>query len=91
MAITVAQMQTHLETARLAIGTGDLATAKTELLQAQACLAGLPDGEQDGSQIHWRTTIENLLESLEDAHTQSQAAAAGGIQQTKIEYVEVED
>lgn len=87
MAITVTQLRTHLEVARVAIATSDFAAARLQLMSAQACLAGLPDGKRGETEVSWREIIENLLQSVRQAERDAAVTSAGGIQRTKINYV----
>lgn len=90
MAIDVATMQTHLEAARVALGTGDYAAAEMQCLQAQACLAGLPDGRGGEHEMSWRESINTLLLAIRSAK-RSELAAGGGLQRTLITYVPAAD
>jgi len=88
MSITVTQFHTHLDAARVAIGAGDYATAETQAMQAQTCLAGLPNGQDAGqSQVEWRETVERLLDMIRTARKAQAVSAVGGIQRSKISYV----
>ena len=87
MAITVAQFQAHLDAARTALGTGDYATAQREALQAQAVLAGIPDGQRAGSEVTWRETVEKLLAAIERLKREAASESVGMIQSTGVKYV----
>jgi len=87
MAITVTQFQTHLEAARVALGNEDYVTAETQAMQAQAALAGIPDGELGEGQVAWRDTVDKLLVTIRRARTRQSIANVGGIRRTKVEYV----
>jgi len=91
MAITVAQFQSHLDAARTAIGITDYTTAESEALQAQTCLAGIPDGELDGNRVEWRETIRDLLANIRRAAGEQRTTAAGGVQRTKTTYAKTTD
>lgn len=90
VAITVAQFRTHLEAARAALGSADYTTAELELLQAQACLMGLPDGAIAGVETQWRSLTE-LQATVARLKANAAAVAAGGLGSIKIEYTEVSD
>ena len=87
MAVTVDQLQTHLEAARTSLGSEDYASAEKSALQAMACLAALPDGEQTGDRVHWRDTINELLNQIRTSKREAAATDAGGIQRTLQNYV----
>ena len=91
MAITVAQLHTHLEAARAALGSGDYAAAEVAALQAQAVLAGLPDSDKDGTRMEWRSTIKDLLAAIATGRASAVAVSAGGLQVAKITYTAPEE
>jgi len=88
LAISVAQLNTHLEAARTAIAAADYDTAHTQAMAAQACLAGLPDGGQAGNTVEWRATIDGLLDRIGVARRRAAStdATTGGIRRTRIDY-----
>ena len=89
MAISVEQLQAHLDAARTAIGTADYVAAEREALQAQACLAGLPNGAvENAASLEWRETIGQLLVNVRQARRDQQIAAVGGVQRQAITYVD---
>jgi len=88
MAISIDQLQQHLDAARTAIGSADYVTAEREALQAQTCLAGLPNGAvENAASLEWRETIDRLVENIRTARRQQQIAATSGLQRTRITYV----
>lgn len=93
MAITVTQFHAHLEAARVALAAADYVTAESQALQAQVCLAGLPEGQVNDTsgEIRWRETLERLLENIRRQKRTSLAATAGGMQRTKVTYVGCEE
>ena len=88
MAVTVAQLKTHLEAARTYLGSADYDSALAEALQAQACIAGLPDGGQDAANVHWRDAIKTLIDEIRREQTNSQIATYGALQFTAVTYVD---
>jgi len=91
MGISVAQLHTHLEAARVALAASDYTTAETEALEALAVLGGIPDGEQAGSGVRWRETIDKLLANIARLKREASANAAGGLQVTKVTFAAVSD
>lgn len=86
MAITVAQLQTHLEAARTAITSQDYTTAWREAMAAQAVLAGLADGRHGEAEVTWRETITNLLREIKAARAVAASETAGGLVRTPVTY-----
>jgi hypothetical protein len=86
--VTVAQFHTHLEAARVALGTADYATAEREAVQAQVCLIGLPDGAHGAdTEVKWRDGVDKLLMEIRRLRRETDSLVAGGIQRTKVRYV----
>jgi len=71
----------------VALGNEDYVTAETQAMQAQAALAGIPDGELGEGQVAWRDTVDKLLVTIRRARTRQSIANVGGIRRTKVEYV----
>lgn len=78
MAITVAQMQVHLEAARAAIDAGDYAVAEVQALAAQAVLAGLPDTENNRTVTTFRETIDDLLKNIRSIRSSGVSSSGRG-------------
>lgn len=80
----LAEIVNYASAAAAAIGAGDYDTAMTRILQAEAALIGVPaEAAKDGEMVR----IERRLESLKRSIEQSRAAAAGGMQSTRVRYV----
>jgi hypothetical protein len=86
MAVTVAQLKLHLEAARSYLGAADYASALTAALQAQACIAALPDGGQAEANVHWRDVISTLIDNIRRARSDAAVATYGALQFTAITY-----
>lgn len=94
MAITVAQLETHLEAARGYAASGNWASVLTEVGAARAVLAGLPDGQDSGAQVRY-SAAAGSLDMLEEQARRSLTAASGvgrsggPVQRTKITWKRV--
>ena len=87
MAITIAQVQTHVDVASVARGTGDFATAITKLEQALIVLGGLPDTDNGAFKIAWRADIVAALKAVNKSAGETRLVKAGGIRQTKVTFL----
>lgn len=83
----VTTLQALRDAANAAIASGDYATAQTNLEQAQVMLATMPDTEMEGKSMRWYR--ESIVTALTQINRQRQAS--GGIQRTKITYVNATD
>ena len=86
MAISVAQLQTHMDAARTYLVAENYAAARIELLAGMAVLAGLPDGGSEGASFSWRDTIRDMLKEVDAAIAEGRVLNHGVIRQTKIRY-----
>lgn len=91
MAITVTELQTHLEAARSALASSDFSTALTQAWCGLAVLAGLPNSQVGENRVEWRDSLNQLISACERGLNQQTAATAGGIQRTKVTYVAPSD
>lgn len=88
MAVTLAQMQTHLENARALLYAGSYASARNDCLAALACLAALPNAGKEGANLQYRQDINQLLKQIDALEAKSALSSLtyGPLQRTTIKY-----
>ncbi|MHC4616390.1 MAG: hypothetical protein ACYTEQ_01420 [Planctomycetota bacterium] len=78
---TAADIETLMNEASTAIGTGDWSTVKTKALQAKAKLSGQPDANHQGGGYTWnRESIDSLIDQAQKEINTS-ATSSGPIRQ----------
>lgn len=91
MAITIAQAQTHLDSARSFLANNNAESARAEVQAALAVIAGLPEGEKSGARFtlsQMRQAIDILLPEINRQIREDRMNSLGkaGIQRTRIKY-----
>lgn len=91
MAVTITQLQTHVEAARSASASGDYATAEAQALAGLMVLGGLTEGAAAGASFNLGNARQALESALETAKRLKRAAlisstGGSGIQRTRIKY-----
>ena len=87
--MSIAAINTKVSEAVTAHEAGDIDTALTKLRSARMLLNAKPNSTgPDGSKLEWdRRDIDLMIKDLEKEKSKSLAAASGGIQRTKTNYV----
>ena len=62
--IDASTMRGYLSTAINAVGNADFDAAETAVMQAELCLAGIPDSEMAGDRMTWRENIASIRNAL---------------------------
>lgn len=84
--MAVSDLDTLISAAKTAIAASDWTTAENKLMQAQAELAGLPNGKAGDEEVQYRhRTIDDLLANVRRKAAAS-ANSGAGIQRHNVEY-----
>jgi hypothetical protein len=88
MAVTLAQMQTHLDAARAYLAAGSYASARNDVMAAWACLAAMPNMGQEGATLMYRNDCQSLLKAIDRLESAASTAALtdGPFGRTKVTY-----
>lgn len=87
MAITAAQINAKATAAAALIEAGDYAAALPLLRSVKLLLSTLPNTVKDGFELQWNpAALDALIADCQRERSAAVAAAAGGMQPTKITY-----